>query len=157
VIVNYHQWANTASLVRQLLSSQAMQVQAGEILVVDNHSPAHPLARKLRRWPGVLLRRWCRNRGFARAVNKGCWLGQGEWLLLLNPDMDLPEGFLDNVLAFTVELSSSQPRAGVVGFGLRNDDGSRQLSAGFFPTFFGTLARLLLPRCRRQYGPLPHA
>jgi GT2 family glycosyltransferase len=155
VIVNYHQWANTAALVRQLLASRAMQTQAGEILVVDNHSPADPVARKLRRWPGVSLRRWGRNRGFARAVNEGCRLSQGEWVLLLNPDMYLPAGFLDDVLAFTGELSFTAPRAGIVGFGLRNADGSRQLSAGFFPTFMGTLTRLLLPRSRRKYGALP--
>ena len=36
-----------------------------------------------------------RNRGFARAVNEGCRLSRGEWLLLLNPDVRVPEEFLD--------------------------------------------------------------
>ena len=30
------------------------------------------------------------NRGFARAVNEGCRLSQGEWFLLLNPDTGQP-------------------------------------------------------------------
>ena len=37
-----------------------------------------------------------------------------------------------------------EPRAGIVGFHLRNSDGSRQLSAGPFPTLLGTIARLIL-------------
>ena len=53
----------------------------------------------MRRWPGVSLRRWGRNRGFAAAVNEGVRLSRGGWLLLLNPDMTLAPGFLDGVLA----------------------------------------------------------
>jgi GT2 family glycosyltransferase len=44
-----------------------------------------------------------------------------------------------------------QARTGIIGFHLRNADGSQQLSTGPFPTFGGTLARLLLPRHRRKY------
>ena len=47
------------------------------------------------------LRRWGRNRGFARAVNEGCRLSRGRWLLLLNPDMSLSDDFLDGVLTLT--------------------------------------------------------
>jgi GT2 family glycosyltransferase len=39
----------------------------------------------------------------------------------------------------------------VVGFHLRNTDGSVQLSAGMFPSLASTLARRLLPRSRRKY------
>ena len=70
------------------------------------------------------------NRGFARAVNEGCRLSQGEWLLLLNPDMELAPTFLDGVLALAEQLSAAEPHAGIVGFALQNRDGSRQHSAG---------------------------
>jgi GT2 family glycosyltransferase len=72
-------------------------------------------------------------------------------VLLLNPDISVSDGFLDGVLNLTERLVAEEPRAGIVGFQLRNDDGSRQLSSGPFPTLWQTLARLVLPRKRRKY------
>ena len=154
VVVNYRSWSDTAQLVRQLRRSPALRDGAAEIVVVDNHSPPHPVTRRLRRLSGVSLRRWRCNRGFARAVNEGCRLSQGEWLLLLNPDVTLEPGFLDTALARADQLAEQEPNLGIVGFRLRNPDGSLQLSAGPLPTLFGTLARLALPRHRRKYQEL---
>jgi N-acetylglucosaminyl-diphospho-decaprenol L-rhamnosyltransferase len=151
VVVNYRQWEKTNEMVRQLQASDAVRSGAAEIIIVDNHSPAHPLARKLRRSPGVSLRRWERNQGFARAVNEGCRLSRGDWFLLLNPDMTLSESFLDGVLDLADKMKTGEPRAGIVGFHLRNSDGSQQLSTGPFPTLASTLWRLALPRSRRKY------
>src|SRR5947209_2022815 len=146
VVVNYRQWEKTDALVRQLLASAPLRSGDAEIIIVDNHSPSHPLARKLRRLPGVSLRRWDQNHGFARAVNEGCRLSRGDWFLLLNPDMTLSEDFLDSVLSLADQLEADDPRAGIIGFHLRNSDGSQQLSTGRFPTLCSTLARLVLPR-----------
>jgi GT2 family glycosyltransferase len=151
VIVNYHQWENTAALTSRLRCSQCLRNGTAEIVIVDNHSPPHPLAARLRRRPGVSLRRWGRNRGFARAVNEGCRLGQGEWLLLLNPDMTVGAHFLDDVLALATRVTSAEPRTGIIGFALKNSDGSPQLSSGLFPTLVRTLTSLALPRARRKY------
>ena len=41
------------------------------VVVVDNHSPFHPVVRKLEKLHGVSIRRFSRNLGFARAVNRG--------------------------------------------------------------------------------------
>src|SRR5262249_8797887 len=141
VIVNYRQWEKTAELVRQLSASPAWRGGSVEIIIVDNHSPAHPVAKKLRRLPGVSLRRWERNHGFARAVNEGCRLSRGDWFLLLNPDMTLSESFVDGVLELADALEASDDRAGIVGFHLRNSDGSQQLSSGPFPTLGSTVFR----------------
>jgi N-acetylglucosaminyl-diphospho-decaprenol L-rhamnosyltransferase len=151
VVVNYRQWEKTHEMVRQLLATAALRSGDAEIIIVDNHSPAHPLARKLRRLPGVSLRRWDRNHGFARAVNEACRLSRGDWFLLLNPDMTLSEGFLGGVLGLADKLEADDARAGIVGFHLRNSDGSQQLSTGSFPTLLSTLLRLTLPRSRRKY------
>jgi GT2 family glycosyltransferase len=151
VVVNYQQWENTATLVRQILRTPAARRGAVEVVVVDNYSARHRVAARMRRWPGVSLLRWRRNRGFARAVNEGCRLSRGSWLLLLNPDVTLTGGFVDGVLALVDRLPASEPRAGVVGFQLKNSDGSEQLSSGFFPTLAGTLAGVMLPRARRKY------
>jgi N-acetylglucosaminyl-diphospho-decaprenol L-rhamnosyltransferase len=151
VVVNYRQWQRTADLTRQLLASAALRKGDAEIVIVDNHSPAHPAVRRLRRTAGVSVRRWGANRGFACAVNEGCRLSQGDWFLLLNPDTTLADGFLDGTLELADRLSVEDPRAGIVGFHLRNPDGSQQLSSGPFPTLASTLWRLLLPRPRRKY------
>src|SRR5438445_12511691 len=81
VIVNYCQWENTSALVRQVRDASSFRRGEVEVMVVDNHSPPHRLMNRLRRWPEVSLRRWGRNRGFARAVNEGCRLSRGEWVL----------------------------------------------------------------------------
>ncbi|MCI0376913.1 MAG: glycosyltransferase family 2 protein [Gemmataceae bacterium] len=151
LVVNYRQWEKTYELVRQLLSSHALRSGAAEVIVVDNHSPGHPAAKKLKKLPGVSVRRWDKNRGFAKAVNEGCRLSRGDWFLLLNPDMTLTQGFLDGVLGLADRLEATDPKAGIIGFHLRNSDGSQQLSAGPLPTLWSTLWRLVLPRSRRKY------
>jgi GT2 family glycosyltransferase len=155
VIVNYHQWDDVAALVRRLRTSPALRDDWAEVMVVDNHSPAHPVIAKLRRLSGVSLRRWGQNRGFARGVNEGCRLSRGDWFLLLNPDVTTGPRFVEEVLALINRLDAQSPSVGIVGLGLRNDDGSRQMSSGPFPTLWGTLARLLLPRWRRKYSATP--
>lgn len=150
IVVNYRQWDETHQLLRQVLNTAALRSGAAEVVVVDNHSPNHPLARKMRRLPGVSLRRWARNHGFARAVNEGCRLSRGDWFLLLNPDITLSDGFLDGVLKLIDELGDNS-RVGIVGFQLRNSDGSRQFSSGPFPTLWSTLLRLVRPRRSRKY------
>lgn len=151
VVVNYVRWDDTARLVRQLRRSSAFAREA-EIVVIDNHSPPHPIISHLRRADGISLRRWRKNRGFATAVNEGCRLSRGEWLLLLNPDVSVPDGFLDSVLVRANALGGGHDdRAGIAGFRLANDDGSWQLSTGRFPTLASTLLGRLWPRASRKY------
>jgi N-acetylglucosaminyl-diphospho-decaprenol L-rhamnosyltransferase len=151
IIVNYRLWEETGKLVRELAASPCTRNGEAEVVVVDNHSPLHPLARRLRRWSGVSLRRWGKNRGFAWAVNEGSRLCRGDWLLLLNPDISVSRPFLEQVLRLIGRLEGGPARAGIVGFQLRNTDGTPQLSFGPFPTLWQTLLRLALPRTRRKY------
>ncbi|MGH7174380.1 MAG: glycosyltransferase family 2 protein [Gemmataceae bacterium] len=151
VVVNYLRWQDTATLVRQLRSTPALRHGAAEVIIVDNDSPWDPLIAQLRRMPGVSLRRWHGNRGFARAVNEGVRLSRGDWVLLLNPDMSLEGCFLDKALARAEELARADTHTGIIGFGLRDGDRSCQRSAGPFPSLASSLARLLLPRPWRKY------
>jgi GT2 family glycosyltransferase len=155
VIVNYGQWEATARLVRQVRAAAGTRRGDVEVVIVDNHSPRHRLLNRLRRLPEVSLRRWGRNRGFARAINEGCRLSRGEWFLLLNPDTTVEPDFVEGALALVGHLEKTDPRAGIVGFRLCNPDGSDQLSAGSFPTLASTLAGLALPRARRKYRAFP--
>jgi N-acetylglucosaminyl-diphospho-decaprenol L-rhamnosyltransferase len=150
VIVNFCQWRNTARLARQLRRSFAVRSGFAEVVIVDNHSPFHPVVRRLKRLRGVTIRGFNRNHGFAKAVNRGSRLGRGKWLLLMNPDVTVEDGFLDDAIAAIDRMEESGPHAGVVGFRLKNSDGTNQASAGPFPTFLNTLSGLLRPRSRRK-------
>lgn len=150
VIVNYCQWQNTARLTRQLRKCEAVRRGAAEIVIVDNHSPKQSVAKQLRKMSGVSVVRFDRNYGFARAVNRGSNISRGEWVLLLNPDVTVHDGFLDEVLESAQRFPAIDPTAGVIGFQMRNRDGTRQASAGAFPTLFRTVAGLLVPRARRR-------
>jgi GT2 family glycosyltransferase len=150
VIVNHCQWRNTLHLTRQLREAGCVREGAGELVVIDNHSPPHQGVNRLRRAVGVSLRRFSRNRGFASAVNEGCRLGGGDWLLLLNPDMSVTPDFLDGVAELVRRLGEEDPRTGVVGFRLRHPDGSPQASCGPFPTLLNTVAGLFRPRAVRK-------
>jgi GT2 family glycosyltransferase len=149
VVVNFCQWKNTARLVRQLSRSAALRTGSVAIQVVDNGSPAHRLAERVARVSGVSVRRFDHNLGFAAAVNRGCRLTTGPWVLLLNPDVTVPDGFLDDVSG-AIARAETASDVGVVGFRLLNRDGSPQPSAGPFPTFTRTLAGLFLPRAHRK-------
>jgi len=173
VIVNFCQWRNTARLIGQLRRSIAMRTGDADIVVVDNHSPSHPVVRRLEKLRGVTIRRFSRNLGFARGVNRGVSLPlyskqvrgkQGspiapasDWVLLLNPDVTVEDGFLDDVTDFVQKLAGADPCAGVVGFRLRNRDGSPQASSGPFPTLARTLAGLFRPRSRRKCTHRPES
>jgi N-acetylglucosaminyl-diphospho-decaprenol L-rhamnosyltransferase len=154
VVVNFRQWENTVALVRQLDASDAMRSGLAEVVILDNDADSFLLRRCVRRWPGVSLRCFGRNRGFARAVNEGCRRARGQWLLLLNPDVRVPEEFLDRVLAAADRFAADRPRAGIVGFRLRHADGSRQGSTGPFPTLRSVITGLVRRRSRRRCRPL---
>src|SRR5205085_11305847 len=110
VIVNYRQWGNTARLTRQLLAAESARCGIAEVVIVDNCSPAHFVRKSLRRTPGVSVRCFRQNRGFARGVNEACRLSRGDWFLLLNPDVALESGFLDSVLELAERVRADDPR-----------------------------------------------
>ena len=142
-----------------------MRTGAANVVVVDNHSPFHSVVRKLVKLQGVTIRRFSRNLGFApastaasrtrlvriSAARQGFPIAPAsDWVLLLNPDVTVEDGFLDDVTTFVEKLAVADPSAGVVGFRLRNRDGSPQASSGPFPTLERTLAGLFRPRSRRK-------
>lgn len=151
VIVNYRQWKWTEQLVRRLSRCAAVRQGRAEILIIDNNSPHHPAIRKLQSKEFVTLRRWRRNRGFSCAVNEGCKYSSGDWILILNPDITPAPRFLDQIEELLDQPGRISAKTGIIGFGLRNPDGSFQGSTGPLPTFWGTMLRRVLPRAWRKY------
>ena len=154
VIVNYCRWTETAALVEQLLARQAIYHDRVEIIVIDNASRQPDGIAPILHDPRVTLRRLRENRGFSAGVNAGAALSQAPWILVLNPDVIVCPGFVDRLYAAAVDVTEDVSQGnpiGVVGFGLRNRDGSRQLSAGQFPSLGRMVLGLLKPRRSRKY------
>jgi N-acetylglucosaminyl-diphospho-decaprenol L-rhamnosyltransferase len=133
VIVNW----NVRDLLRRCLQSieaEASQAFGGfalEIVVVDNASTDGSVEMVRAEFPNVRLIANDKNRGFTVANNQGLALGQGRYLLLLNPDTEVTGG----ALATMVRSMDGHPEIGALGPQLRYPDGSLQSSRRRFPTF----------------------
>ena len=154
VIVNYRRWEETAALVDQLIHGKHIYRDRIEVIVIDNASPNSPIEDKLRGNSRVKLKRMSENRGFSAGVNAGLAESGGDWILVLNPDVILCPGFVDLLCAAALDIDEDARHGapvGIVGFQLRNRDGSRQLSTGLFPSLPRMLLGLLKPRQTRKY------
>ena len=94
------------------------------------------------------------NGGFAAGVNAGWRDSHSPWLLVLNPDVEVAVGFLGGILLRLEQYESRQDGApGIVGFGLRNANGTPQGSVGAFPSLARSIREQFIPRSRRKYQP----
>jgi N-acetylglucosaminyl-diphospho-decaprenol L-rhamnosyltransferase len=154
VIVNYRRWDETSALVDQIFGPRHIHRGDVEVIVVDNDSQSDPLEDQLKGRRGVRVVRLPRNVGFSAGVNAGCRISRGEWVLVLNPDVVVCQGFVDLLCGAVRDLRDDHSLGapvGVVGFRLHNRDGSWQLSTGRFPHLPGLLLGLLRPRQTRKY------
>lgn len=154
LIVNYNGWPDVSRLVAGLVETPEVSSGACEVVVVDNASQDPAPAEFATFGPSVRLIARRDNGGFAVGVNAGWQSATSPWLLVLNPDVVIPEGrlgaILDRVARFEDDPGSAP---GIVGFGLRNADNSPQPSVGGFPSLTRTLREQLIPRNRRKYQP----
>lgn len=126
IIVNYN---STDSFLRCLASIQSSCGHiTPSIWVWDNHSQDNP-SRIRKQFPEIHLTESKKNIGFGTAVNKGLVQSIAPYIMLLNPDTALSQGFIDKVL----EYMSANSDIGVLGPKIMNSDGSLQESARAFP------------------------
>ena len=99
------------------------------VIVVDNFSGDDP--RKLKAlFPEIALILNKKNRGFGAAINQVLTYCRSNYIILLNPDSLVSNGFLENSLTFMEKNSG----IGMMGPMIVNEDGSIQGSARAFPT-----------------------
>jgi len=107
VIVAY----NSGDALPALLGSVAAQTYPLlETIVVDNASSDGSIDAAEARWSAVRFLRLPFNRGFADAVNRGVQVAAGEWVAVLNADLELEP----DAVAAWVEKALSAPDAGAV-------------------------------------------
>jgi len=146
VIINY----NTKALILCCLQSIMEQApDTCEIIVVDNHSTDGSTEAIKRQFPGALLIENERNEGYAKAVNKGLVRSRGEWILVLNSDIELRPHALQN----SIEFMRNHLDTGIAGCKLFNPDGTLQPSCEGFPSLWNILCESffldkLFPRSR---------
>jgi GT2 family glycosyltransferase len=149
LIVNW----NTRDTVLQCLDALPSGIDGEldyDVIVVDNGSVDGSAEALVERSEITLIRN-DDNLGFAAAVNQAYRRSTGEFVLLLNSDVDLTPGALSTLTRF---LRAHPDAAGVAPLYL-NPDGSPQPFHFRFPTFATTLAngsallRLLMPGSKR--------
>ena len=106
-----------------------------EIFIIDNHSTDQTVAiakdslsniNKKHQWSIICNKS---NKGFTRAVNQGLEQIRGEYVLILNPDTELPE----NIFGPLIEIFNNNREVGIVSPQFRNPDGTVQPSCRRFP------------------------
>jgi GT2 family glycosyltransferase len=80
------------------------------VIVVDDGSPDDTAARLRAEWPQVRTIELGENRGYTHAVNRGVEAGDGEFVVLLNNDVELQQDCLERLIAPML----TDPRAGSV-------------------------------------------
>jgi len=90
-------WNGRELLDRLLASLEAQTEPATELLVVDNGSTDG--APELARARGARVIPMGRNAGFAAAVNRGIRESRGEWIAVLNSDVELAPDYFARLLA----------------------------------------------------------
>ena len=128
IIVN---WNTKDYLVRCLgFLFETEKRDAREVLVVDNGSDDGSGEEVNKAFPSVHLIQNEENLGFATAVNQGLPKASGKYILLLNPDTQVKNGAIEQLVSFMDAHSD----VGITGAQLLNADGSKQNSIANFPT-----------------------
>ncbi|MFW6146993.1 MAG: glycosyltransferase [Thermodesulfobacteriota bacterium] len=127
IIVNYKSTDYLLRCLRSIYNS--LHGRGANIFVQDNDS-RDGIERVRSEFPRVILSRNKDNLGFSRAVNKAISQGSSPYIILLNPDSVLLDGFFSHVISYM----EKNPQVGIVGPKILDSDGSVQGSARTFPT-----------------------
>lgn len=109
VILNW----NGAHMLRQYLPSVISNSPEGEVIIADNASTDDSLEMLKKDFPELRTIVLDTNYGFAEGYNKALRQIEAEYYLLLNSDVDVPEGWLVPLLSFmdsNPDVAACQPK-----------------------------------------------
>jgi len=113
-----------------------------EVIVVDNASTDGSAAMVREAFPEVALIANAEHRGYAAANNQGIARARGEFVMLLNPDTELPREAPGQLIDFL----RAHPQAGAVAPRLVHPDGRIQESVRGWPTPGALMEEAVGPR-----------
>lgn len=125
-IVNW----NTTALLEKCVESIRANGFECEIIVVDNASSDFSAVIFTAKFPEVKTIRNTENVGYAMGNNQAIEASSGDYILLLNPDVELKPGALKAL----VEFMDAHPDAAAAGCRLTKPDGQIERSCRGFPT-----------------------
>lgn len=128
-------WNAKDYLVGCLMSLYEEDLDATEIIVVDNGSTDGSPEAVEELFPEVMLIRSSENLGFARANNVGIRASSGKFVCLINSDVRV----LDNCLEALKKCMASESSAGLVCPKILNPDMTLQPTLRRFPSIKGAL------------------
>lgn len=102
-----------------------------EVIVVDNASKDRTVQMIMNEFEQVAVIQNEKNRGFAFAVNQGMHVASGRYICLLNPDTEIRDRALEQLVA----AMEQNPQIAVAGPRMLNEDGTIQPSVRRFPGF----------------------
>ncbi len=126
LLVNY----NSTPFLCQCLASLSLQEPRGRLRLMVRDNASEDRAEAVKGLPGVELTQGQENLGFSRGINGLARQGRAPYLLLLNPDCVLQEGFCRQAL----DYMEAHPQVGALGPRVLDPDGSVQGSARRFPS-----------------------
>ena len=123
---------NSISPVEKCLRSLGEHPPAGgfEVIVVDNASSDGTPEMIRESFPDARVIANKDNRGYSKGVNQAFAASSGRYFLVLNPDIVVGDGSIDDLVSFM----DSNPEAGIAGSKLVFQDGTVQPSCRAFYT-----------------------
>ncbi|MBX3083375.1 MAG: glycosyltransferase family 2 protein [Anaerolineae bacterium] len=122
--------------VRDFLAACLTSIQANsaaldcEVIVVDSASSDDSVEMLRSQFSWVKLLPQAENVGFTKGNNIGLKAAQGRYVLLLNPDTEM----IEDALVQMVRYLDAHPDVGIIGPRTQNTDGSPQSTRRRFPT-----------------------
>lgn len=136
IIVSYNVETLLAACLDSILASPvAINEPDGdklviEIIVVDSASHDNTVAMVREHYSQVKLFAYDENIGFVQGNNIGFEAAQGRYLFMLNPDTELIDDAIPQMIAYL----DTNPDVGIVGSHTLNTDGTHQSTRRRFPT-----------------------
>lgn len=118
-----------------------------EVICIDNGSEDGTAEMVSSRFPDIRLIRNTENLGVAPARNQGLPLARGEFVAILDADLELVEDSLSHIVGFL----RSRPSVGLAGCRLVFPDGTTQFNAKRFPSLWALVSRRI-PQARMLDG-----
>lgn len=130
---------NNEDLIENFISSVLKNISKNDgLIIVDNHS-SDKTVEKISKFKNVTLVLSDKNLGFSKGNNLGVKAASGQYLFFLNPDTQMNNPILDQLIDFYEDVD-----AGIVGPKLIKADGQIQASVRKLPTWWGAFKEYIL-------------